>query len=63
MLSLTRRVGETIHIGDEIIVTVAAVTGKQVKLNIEAPRELAIYRREIYLRIQDEKEQGNGTQG
>jgi len=59
MLSLTRRVGETIHIGDEIIVTVAAVTGKQVKLNIEAPRELAIYRREIYLRIQDEKEQGN----
>jgi carbon storage regulator len=62
MLSLTRRVGETIHIGDEIIVTVAAVTGKQVKLNIEAPRELAIYRREIYLRIQDEKEQGNGTQ-
>lgn len=56
MLILTRRIGEEIMIGDEAKIAVLGVKGSQVRLGIEAPRELPVHRREIYDRIQAEKE-------
>lgn len=61
MLILTRKMGESIHVGDSVIVTVLGVARGQVKLGIEAPRELAVHREEIYRRIQDEKSRGEST--
>lgn len=55
MLILTRRVGETLMIGDEITVTVLAVKGNQIRLGVKAPQEVPVHREEIYLRIQEEK--------
>lgn len=54
MLILTRRVGETLMIGDEISVTVLGVKGNQVRLGINAPRNVAVHREEIYERIRNE---------
>lgn len=54
MLILARRVDESIVIGDEIIVSVVDIKGDQVKLGIEAPREIKVYRREVYEAIQAE---------
>ena len=55
MLILTRRVGETVVIGDEITVTVLGVKGNQVRLGVNAPREVAVHREEIFERIKRER--------
>ena len=55
MLILSRRMGESIHLGDSVTVTVLGVTRGQVKIGIDAPRELSVHRDEVYRRIQDEK--------
>jgi carbon storage regulator len=54
MLILTRRVGETLMIGDEVSVTVLGVKGNQVRLGINAPKDVAVHREEIYERIRHE---------
>jgi carbon storage regulator len=54
MLILTRRVGETITIGSEINVTVLGVSGAQVRVGIDAPKDVAVHREEVYARIQAE---------
>lgn len=55
MLILTRRVGETLMVGDDITVTVLGVKGNQVRLGVNAPKDVAVHREEIYLRIQGEQ--------
>ena len=58
MLILTRRVGETLMIGDEVTVTVLGVKGNQVRIGVNAPRDVTVHREEIYERIKQEQASG-----
>ena len=60
MLILTRRVGETLMIGDEVTVTVLGVKGNQVRIGVNAPRDVSVHREEIYDRIK--RENGSGSE-
>lgn len=55
MLILTRRVGETLMVGDEVTVTVLGVKGNQVRIGVNAPKDIAVHREEIYERIKREQ--------
>ncbi|HBU51470.1 MAG: carbon storage regulator [Alteromonas sp.] len=55
MLILTRRVGETVCIGDDVTVTILGVKGSQVRVGINAPEHVSVHREEIYMRIHSEK--------
>jgi carbon storage regulator len=59
MLILTRRVGETVMIGNEVTVTILGVKGNQVRVGINAPKTIAVHREEIYDRIKREQEGGS----
>ncbi len=63
MLILTRRVGETLMIGDDVSVTVLGVKGNQVRIGINAPQDVAVHREEIFQRIQREANVASGEGG
>jgi carbon storage regulator len=56
MLILTRRVGESVMIGDEIMVTVIEIKGTQVRLGVAAPKAIPVHREEVYVRLNEEKD-------
>jgi len=61
MLILTRRVGETVMIGDDVTITVLGVKGNQVRVGINAPKHVAVHREEIYERIKREQQGGEAA--
>ena len=61
MLILTRRIGETLMVGDDVTIRVLGVKGNQVRIGVNAPKDVAVHREEIYERIQSEKA-GNDTE-
>ena len=62
MLILTRRVGETLMIGDQVSVTVLGVKGNQVRIGVNAPKEVSVHREEIYKSIQHERDMNENLQ-
>ena len=63
MLILTRRVGETVMIGNDVTVTILGVKGNQVRVGINAPKNVAVHREEIYERIKREQQGDSNSQG
>lgn len=61
MLILTRRVGEALMVGDDVIIRVLGIKGHQIRLGIKAPKEVSVHREEIYQRIQQEKQKKPGN--
>ena len=59
MLILTRKVGESLIIGDDVSVVVLGVKGNQVRIGVDAPKSISVHREEIYNRIQEENSKGN----
>ena len=59
MLILTRRVGETVMIGNDVTVTILGVKGNQVRVGVNAPRDVAVHREEIFERIKREEQDGS----
>jgi len=59
MLILTRRIGETLMVGDDVAITVLGVKGNQIRLGVDAPKDVSVHREEIYQRIQRERDMGN----
>ncbi len=56
MLILTRRTGETLRIGDDVTLTILGIKGNTVRIGISAPKDVAVHREEVYLRIKDEND-------
>jgi carbon storage regulator len=54
MLILTRRAGESLYLGDAIKITVLSVQGKQIKIGLDVPKDMTVYREEVYLRVQEQ---------
>ncbi|OJH16086.1 carbon storage regulator [Bacillus obstructivus] len=59
MLVLTRKKGESIQIGDDIEITISSIKGDQVKIGINAPKNIEIHRKEVYVTIQEENQQAS----
>lgn len=58
MLILTRRVNETVMVGNDVTITILGVKGNQVRIGVNAPKDVAVHRQEIYERIQNEGKEG-----
>lgn len=63
MLALTRKKGESLVINNNIEITVLEIRGDQIKIGVQAPKEVPIYRKEVYLQIQKENEEAIGIDG
>ena len=61
MLVLTRKSNQSIMIGDDIEISVLAIMGEKVRIGIEAPRSVPVFRREVYVEIQEDKDDANGS--